>query len=124
MYGILKKHHRQLIGWEEIYNDKLPADAIVHKWIPSDNSMIKSYGKASDIAMHNPVLISEGFYLDLFLPAYIHYNNAVAFADANTPNILGKKPHNGQSLLITIILMAGYGRVLGPLPSGYGRLHR
>ncbi|MDB5141758.1 MAG: beta-N-acetylhexosaminidase, partial [Mucilaginibacter sp.] len=88
MYGILKKHHRQLIGWEEIYNDKLPADAIVHKWIPADIGMVKSYGKASDIAMHNPVLISEGFYLDLFLPAYIHYNNA-AFADVNAPNILG-----------------------------------
>ncbi|MGZ3833090.1 MAG: beta-N-acetylhexosaminidase [Mucilaginibacter sp.] len=88
MYGIMKKHHRQMIGWEEIYNDKLPADAIVHKWIPSDNSMIKSSGRANDIAVHNPVLISEGFYLDLFLPAYIHYNNA-GIADANSANILG-----------------------------------
>jgi hexosaminidase len=88
MYGIMKKHNRQLIGWEEIYNDKLPADAIVHKWIPEDNGMIKSYGNPSDIAKHNPVLISEGFYLDLFLPAYIHYNNA-AFASVTNPNILG-----------------------------------
>jgi len=77
-----------MIGWEEIYNDKLPKDAIVHKWIPSDNGMIKSYGMANDIAQHNPVLISEGFYLDLFLPAYIHYNNA-SIAAANNPNILG-----------------------------------
>lgn len=88
VYGLMKKHHRQMIGWEEIYNDKLPKDAIVHKWIPSDNSMIKSYGIANDIARHNPVLISEGFYLDLFLPAYIHYNNA-SIAAANNPNILG-----------------------------------
>jgi hexosaminidase len=88
VYGLMKKHHRQMIGWEEIYNDKLPKDAIVHKWIPSDNSMIKSYGMANDIAQHNPVLISEGFYLDLFLPAYIHYNNA-SIAAANNPNILG-----------------------------------
>ena len=88
VYGLMKKHHRTLIGWEEIYNDKLPKDAIVHKWIPSDNSMIKSYGIANDIAQHNPVLISEGFYLDLFLPAYIHYNNA-SIAAANSSNILG-----------------------------------
>ena len=88
VYVLLKKHHRTMIGWEEIYNDKLPNDAIVHKWIPSDNSMIKSYGMANDIAQHNPVLISEGFYLDLFLPAYIHYNNA-SIAAANSPNILG-----------------------------------
>lgn len=88
MYGILKKHHRQLIGWEEIYNDKLPADAIVHKWIPTDNGMIKSIGEPGDIARHNPVLISEGFYLDVFMPAYVYYNNP-AFADVNNPNILG-----------------------------------
>lgn len=88
VYELMKKHHRTMIGWEEIYNDKLPKDAIVHKWIPSDNSMIKSYGIANDIAQHNPVLISEGFYLDLFLPAYVHYNNA-SIAAANNPNILG-----------------------------------
>lgn len=88
VYGLMKKHHRTMIGWEEIYNDKLPKDAIVHKWIPSDNGMIKSYGMANDIAQHNPVLISEGFYLDLFLPAYVHYNNA-SIAAANNPNILG-----------------------------------
>lgn len=88
VYEIMKKHHRELIGWEEIYNDKLPADAIVHKWIPSDNGMIKSYGKASELAAHHQVLISEGFYLDVFMPAYVYYNNP-AFADAGTPNILG-----------------------------------
>jgi hexosaminidase len=88
MYGIMKKHNRQLIGWEEIYNDKLPADAIVHKWIPEENGMIKSFGNPNDIAKHNPVLISEGFYLDIFLPAYIHYNNS-AFASATNPNVLG-----------------------------------
>src|SRR6202000_3172840 len=53
-----------------------------------DNSIIKSYGMANDIAQHNPVLISEGFYLDLFLPAYIHYNNP-SIAAANNPNIWG-----------------------------------
>ncbi len=88
MYDIMKKHNRQLIGWEEIYNDKLPADAIVHKWIPEDNGMIKSYGNPNDIAKRNPVLISEGFYLDIFLPAYIHYNNS-AFASTTNPNVLG-----------------------------------
>jgi hexosaminidase len=88
VYAIMKKHHRQMIGWEEIYNDKLPADAIVHKWIPQDNGMIKSSGNPNDLAQHNPVLISEGFYLDLFLPAYIHYNNA-NFASAANPNIWG-----------------------------------
>lgn len=88
VYEVLKKHNQKLIGWEEIYHDKLPADAIVHKWIPTENGMIKSSGNASELAKHNPVIISEGFYLDLFLPAYIHYNNPV-LTDANSPNIWG-----------------------------------
>ncbi|HTD97916.1 MAG TPA: family 20 glycosylhydrolase [Mucilaginibacter sp.] len=88
IYEILKKHNRQLIGWEEIYNDKLPADAIVHKWIPSDNGMIKSFGKASELAAHHTVLVSEGFYTDVFMPAYIYYNNP-ALAGADDPNIWG-----------------------------------
>ncbi len=88
IYGLMKKHHRQMIGWEEIYNAQLPADAIVHKWIAEDNGMIKSNGTANDIAVHNPVLISNGFYLDLFMPAYIHYNNP-SIAEASSVNILG-----------------------------------
>lgn len=89
VHDLLKKHHRQMIGWEEIYNDKLPKDAIVHKWIPEDNGMVKSYGSANDFASHGyPVLISEGFYLDTFMPAYIYYSNP-AFTNADNVNILG-----------------------------------
>ncbi|MGZ4000327.1 MAG: beta-N-acetylhexosaminidase, partial [Mucilaginibacter sp.] len=89
VHDLLKKHHRQMIGWEEIYNDKLPKDAIVHKWIPEDNGMIKSYGNANDFASHGySVLISQGFYLDVFMPAYIYYNNP-AIVNADNANILG-----------------------------------
>ena len=88
IYEILKKHNRQLIGWEEIYNNKLPADAIVHKWIPSDNGMVKPSGTASELAAHHTVLVSEGFYTDVFMPAYIYYNNP-ALAGANNINIWG-----------------------------------
>ncbi len=89
VHDLLKKHHKQMIGWEEIYNDKLPKDAIVHKWIPGDQPMVKSAGKAQDFAAHgNPVIISEGFYLDIFLPAYIHYNN-IALPNTADANIWG-----------------------------------
>jgi hexosaminidase len=89
VHDLLKKHHKQMIGWEEIYNDKLAKDAIVHKWIPGDQPMVKSVGKAQDFAAHgNPVLISEGFYLDVFMPAYIHYNNT-ALPNTDDVNIWG-----------------------------------
>jgi hexosaminidase len=89
IYGILKKHKLRMIGWEEIFYDKLPKDAIVHKWIPEDNGIIKSYGKPGDFtAQGNAALISSGFYTDQFMPAYIHYNNP-SLEVANDPGILG-----------------------------------
>ena len=89
VYNILKKHNRRMIGWEEIFYDKLPKDAIIHKWIPEDNGMIKSYGKPEDFtAQGNAALVSAGFYTDQFMPAYIHYNNP-SLAGTNDPGILG-----------------------------------
>ena len=83
VHDILARHHREMIGWEEIYNDRLPKDAIVHKWIPAGMGIIQSHGTPAEFAARGyRTLISEGFYLDVFMPAYIHYNNpAVVGAD-------------------------------------------
>jgi hexosaminidase len=89
VHGILTKHHRQMIGWEEIYNGNLPKDAIVHKWIPENMGIVKSFGRPEEFASHGyRTLISEGFYLDTYMPAYIYYENA-AFPTGNTPGVLG-----------------------------------
>ena len=89
VHEILQKHHREMIGWEEIYNEKLPKDAIIHKWIPENIGIVKSSGTAADFTAHGyRALISEGFYLDIFMPASIHYNNP-SFAGVNSPDLLG-----------------------------------
>jgi hexosaminidase len=89
VHDILKKHRREMIGWEEIYNEKLPKDAIVHKWIPENIGIIKSHGTPADFTAHGyRTLISEGFYLDIFMPASTHYNNP-SLAGVNSPDILG-----------------------------------
>jgi hexosaminidase len=89
VYDILKNHHKQLIGWEEIYNDQLPKDAIVHKWIPpSLSKFVKSHGTAEEFASNGyGTIVSEGFYLDIFMPASFHYNNPVM--QNASPKILG-----------------------------------
>jgi hexosaminidase len=65
---IITKHHKQMIGWEELFSKDLAKDATVQVW--QNSTYIK---QALD--QGNPVLISKGFYLDLFMPAYVHYNN-------------------------------------------------
>jgi hexosaminidase len=88
VYGIVKKHKKNMIGWEEIYTPGLAADVTVQKWIP-EGGFMKPHGKAEEIAARgNPVLISTGFYTDLFMPAYIHYNNPNLPADDH-PNVWG-----------------------------------
>jgi len=70
MYVIVKKYHKQMIVWEEAFNASLPQDVIVQKWkitAPGD-TLVKHI-----IQHNNQVVVSSGYYLDLYLPAYIHY---------------------------------------------------
>jgi hexosaminidase len=65
---ILAKHHKQMIGWEELFSKNLVKDVTVQVW---QNA---AYTKQA-LDNGNPVLISKGFYLDVFMPAYVHHNN-------------------------------------------------
>lgn len=88
LYSMLRKHKKTMIGWEELYGPELAKDVTVQKWIP-EGGFMKTAGKADAIAAGgNPVLISTGFYTDLFMPAYIHYNNP-NLPDVVHPNLWG-----------------------------------
>ncbi len=69
VYQIIKKANKKMIGWEELFSKELPKDVTVQVW--QNGAFLKT---AMDNG--NPALISRGFYLDIFMPAYIHYNNA------------------------------------------------
>jgi hexosaminidase len=72
MYAIAKKYNKRLIGWEEAFNPALPTDVIVQKWKPSapDDKLVNNI-----IQHNNQVVVSSGYYLDMSLPAYVHYLN-------------------------------------------------
>ena len=71
MYDIAKKYNKRLIGWEEAFNQAIPQDIIIQKWKPSGMGPTLNTG---EVVQHgNRVVISAGYYLDLFMPAYIHY---------------------------------------------------
>jgi len=71
MYDIAKKYNKRLIGWEEAFNEAIPQDVIVQKWKPSGLGPTLN---AADAVHHgNQLVVSAGYYLDLFMPAYIHY---------------------------------------------------
>jgi len=82
---IVAKHHKQMIGWEELFSKNLAKDVTVQVW---QNA---AYTKQA-LDNGNPVLISKGFYLDLFMPAYVHHNNPdlpAALPGENTRQLRG-----------------------------------
>jgi hexosaminidase len=82
---IITKHRKQMIGWEELFSKKLAKDVTVQVW---QNG---AYTKQA-LDNGNPVLISKGFYLDVFMPAYIHYNTPdlpAGLAAENTKQLKG-----------------------------------
>lgn len=85
MHTLLKKYQRTTIGWEELYEAGLPRDVIVQVW----GAIGANRPSPLQIAQQgNPTLISKGFYLDYFFPAYVHYLNPNIPSEVNT-NILG-----------------------------------
>jgi hexosaminidase len=77
MHSIVKKHHRTMIGWEELFNKDIPKDLVVQKWKPEMAMMGTPLKAETIIAQGNPVLLSSGFYLDHHMPAHVYYNNPV-----------------------------------------------
>lgn len=63
---ILQKHHKKMIGWEEILHPDLPKDAVIHSW-RGPASLAEAAKKGYD------GILSAGFYIDLIFPASQHY---------------------------------------------------
>ena len=82
---LLAKHHKMTLGWEELFSTDLPKDVMVQVW---------SNGIFADkaLAHGNKVIISKGLYLDVFMPAYVHYTNSMIpdnISDVNKPLFMG-----------------------------------
>jgi hexosaminidase len=81
---ILQKNNKLMIGWEELFSKELPKDVTVQVW---QNAAYLN--KALENG--NPVLISQGFYLDMFMPAYIHYGNTALPSENKPSTVIGVK---------------------------------
>ncbi len=63
---ILSKHHRVMIGWDEVLHPDLPKTVVVQSWRGQDSL-------ASAARQGYRGLLSFGYYLDLMWPAERHY---------------------------------------------------
>jgi hexosaminidase len=76
--ALVKKHDRTMVAWEEAYAPGSKIGGIYQVWKPRDQvwkpratiDLMKTQLPSND-----RLLLSRGFYLNDFLPAYVHYLN-------------------------------------------------
>jgi len=74
--GILQKHKKKTMGWDEIMADALPKDVVVHSW-RGPESLAEAVKKGYS------GILSAGYYIDLSYPASNHYRIDPVAADKN-----------------------------------------
>jgi hexosaminidase len=67
---ILEKHHRQMVGWDEIYHPDLPKSILIQSWQGQD-----ALGEVAKNGYKG--ILSTGFYLDQPQSAAYHYRNEI-----------------------------------------------
>ncbi|TDE45043.1 beta-N-acetylhexosaminidase [Flavobacterium rhamnosiphilum] len=70
---MLKKHHKELMGWEEIMTKNMSKDAIIHSWkgvnegVPAGKSLVDA------VKGGYKTVLSNGYYVDLVYGVEDHY---------------------------------------------------
>ncbi|VXB98638.1 Beta-N-acetylhexosaminidase [Flavobacterium sp. 9AF] len=91
---ILQKNDKIIVGWEEIMNEKMPKETIIHSWKGANEG--SPAGKSLIDAVRNgyKTILSNGFYIDLMQSIKDHYESPIIPKDATLSklereNILG-----------------------------------
>lgn len=70
---MLKKHGKQLMGWEEILTKNLSKEAIVHSWRGPNEGVLPGQSLAEAVKKGYKTVLSNGYYIDLMYPIESHY---------------------------------------------------
>jgi hexosaminidase len=85
---IVRRHDKEMEGWDEILDGDLPKDSLIQSWRGAD-SLSKAAG------MGYKTVLSAGYYLDLMYPASRHYavdpmsGEAASLSAGEKSNIIG-----------------------------------
>lgn len=72
---MLKKHGKQLMGWEEILTKDLSKEAIVHSWRGPNEGVAAGQSLVDAVKKGYKTVLSNGYYIDLMYPIASHYLN-------------------------------------------------
>ena len=72
---MLKKHGKQLMGWEEIMTKDMSKNAIIHSWKGPNEGLPIGQSVANAAKNGYKTVLSNGFYIDLMQSVNDHYLN-------------------------------------------------
>ena len=72
---MLKKHNKELMGWEEILTKNMSKDAIIHSWKGPNESVPSGQSLLNAVKNGYKTVLSNGYYVDLMLGVESHYLN-------------------------------------------------
>nr|WP_315221960.1 family 20 glycosylhydrolase [uncultured Flavobacterium sp.] len=72
---MLKKHGKQLMGWEEIMTKDMTKDAIIHSWKGANEGVPTGQSLINAVKNGYKTVLSNGYYIDLVLGVESHYLN-------------------------------------------------
>lgn len=72
---MLKKHGKQLMGWEEILTKNMSKEAIIHSWRGPNEGVAAGKSLTDAVKKGYKTVLSNGYYLDLMYPVESHYLN-------------------------------------------------
>ncbi|TDO73502.1 hexosaminidase [Flavobacterium chryseum] len=72
---MLKKHGKQLMGWEEILTKNMSKEAIIHSWRGPNEGVAPGQSLVDAVKKGYKTVLSNGYYIDLMYPVESHYLN-------------------------------------------------
>jgi hexosaminidase len=72
---MLKKHGKQLMGWEEILTKNMSKEAIIHSWRGANEGVAAGQSLVDAVKKGYKTVLSNGYYIDLMYPVASHYLN-------------------------------------------------
>jgi hexosaminidase len=85
---IVEKHHKTMVGWDEVFHPGLPKDVVIESWRGPE-------ALAAAARQGYRGMLANGYYLDLNFPAATHYaadplgGDAAALAEDEKKRVLG-----------------------------------
>ena len=70
---MLKKHKKELMGWEEIMTKNMSKDAIIHSWRGTNEGQAAGQSLVEAVKGGYKTVLSNGYYIDLMLGVENHY---------------------------------------------------